>query len=425
MAAGATTRTAGVQRPCRKDSPPSRGWRPQHQRVRPACPASRNEEVGKVQLSQLVLPCNPRGLGIGSVGPEARWFYDYEMPDNASGSATMGSEVVTYTRSVDVVTLVTRGENGTVAASHSINDSFQEALVFSAKRVDDAIYDLLTIYAKVPVAFCPLVLEWQPEITKWMGSVLLDTVITKPTGVAQLLGELADLGISIWWDDVAQKVKILANHPVQNESIVNISDLDNIKAIVQEDKSEDRISQVHFYHKQTDPTKDYKDKSNYNQINVLIDTDAESVNAYGDTKVREVFCRYLNNGADSTVRTLALRLLKRFNTPPINYTITLDIQDRGLKLAGVLRINSRVVTDETGIPLQKLLQVFRQEEVKSGHEIKVSAQDFNYNGRYGTIMANGTLTYPSATPAQKLNGSYFVNGTTLLFSDGATPYLFI
>jgi len=342
----------------------------------------------------------------------------------ASGFATIGSEVVSYTRSSDAITLTGRGLKGTVAATHSIGDSFQEALNFEATRIDDAIYELLVTYAKVPTAFCPTT-EWATEITRWMSSVLLDTIIVKPTGVAQLLGELGDLGISIWWDDVDQEIKILANHPVGDAAITPISDNNNIKAIQQEDRDEDRLTQVHFYVKQSDPTKDYKDKSNYDQIQVMIDADAEGTNAYNDTKVREVFCRWLNNGADAVVRVQALRMLQRFNTPPVHYTITLDSKDRALGLTDVLSLDSRVVTDEAGIPVTKLLQVFRKEETRSGHEIKVSAQAFVYEGRYGYIMANGTPVYGSASQAEKDFGAFFVDGGTLVFPDGTGPYVFI
>ena len=224
---------------------------------------------------------------------------------------------------------------------------------------------------------------------------------------------------------VNQKIKILANHPVGSAAITDISDRNNIKKIEQEDQDEDRITQVHFYTKQSDPTKDYKDKSNYDQIQVIVDTTAEGVNAYNDTKVREVFCRWLNNGADAVVRVQALRLLQRFNTPPVHYTITLDTQDRDLGLTDVLRLDSRVSTDEAGFPVQKLLQVFRKEETRFGHELKVSAQAFIYEGRYGYIMPNGSPVYGSATETQKATGAFCVSGSTLVFPDGTGPYVFI
>jgi hypothetical protein len=356
-------------------------------------------------------PFNLTPTGIGAEYP-------------SSGFATIGSEVVSYTRSGDAVTLTGRGLKGTVASTKSIGDSFQEALNIEAARIDDTIYDLLVNYAKVDPSFCPIVAEWEPEITKWMSSVLLDTVITKPTGVAQLIGELADLGVSIWWDDVNQKVKLLATHPVADEQVFPISDRNNIKTITQEDRDEDRLTQIHFYTKQVDPTKDYKDKNNYNEINVIIDTDAESSNAYADTRVREVFCRWLNNGAQAIVRAISLRLLKRFNTPPVHYVITLDVQDNSINLADVIELDSRVVTDEAGLPITKLLQVFRREETRFGHEFKVSALAFNYDGNYGIIMENGSPVYSLASDTQKRAGAWFV-GNTLVFSDGAPPYAFI
>jgi hypothetical protein len=347
-----------------------------------------------------------------------------EVEYPASGWAVIGTEVVTFTRSGATVTLTSRGQEGTVATAHSLGDTFQVALYIDGARIDDTIYDLLTTYAKVPTSFCPLVTEWEPEITRWMDGVLLKTVITKPTGVAQLVGELSDLGVSIWWDDVNQKVKLLATHPVSEELIVPVTDNLDIKQITQEDFDEDRVTQVHFYTKQSDPTKDYKDKNNYDRLNVLVDTESESINAYNDTKVREVPCRWLNNGADAIVRTLSLRLLKRLNTPPVHYTVLLDAQLKDINLADVIELDSRVATDEAGIPVKKLLQVIRRTEKKSGHEVEVEAQSFRYDGRYGQIMVAGSPVYGSASDTQKRLGAFMV-GASLTFSDGSPPYSFI
>ncbi len=367
--------------------------------------------VGIAASGTFVFDLTPAGIGV-------------EYP--ASGYATIGSELVKFTRSVDTVTVTERGLKGTIAASHANNDSFQEALVLEGKRPEDFIYELLTTYAKVSTTFCPLVTKWRPELNRWMSNVTLDTVITKPTGVTQLLGELADLGLSIWWDDVLQEIGVMTNHPVFNESIYNISDENNIKGIEVQDKDEDRLTQVHFYTKQADPTKDYKDKSNYNQVNVLIDPDAETPNAYNDVKVREIFCRYLNNGADSIVRVLGLRLLKRFNTAPQHFVITLDDQDKTIGLTTILGVTSRLVTDDVGRSVTKLLQVYKKEETQAGKDFKVTAQGFEYSGRFGYCMPNTTTNrYDTATANEKLTGNFAVSATTLLFNDGTAPYVAI
>lgn len=341
----------------------------------------------------------------------------------ASGFATIGSEVVAFTRSGDTITLTQRGAKGTVAATHAINDSFQEVYDVDDQRIDDVIYDLLVNYANVDPAFIDTA-AWDAEITKWMDSTLLTTTITKPVGVTTLVGELAVLGISIWWDEVGQKIGLLATHPPE-VAPVKVSDRNNILAIEQEDRDEDRLTQVHFYSKQTDPTKDVKDKSNYNQIIVTIDSTAESVNAYDDTRIREVFCRWVNTGAESILRALSVRLLKRFNSAPIHYSLTLDAKDRDISLTDVLLLNSRIVTDETGKPIPKQVQVIKRSESKSGHEIQLTVQSFQYDGKYGKIMENGSPVYSLATAEQKLLGGYIVNEVTLRFPDGGLPYSLI
>lgn len=346
---------------------------------------------------------------------------------SSKGWATIGSEVVAFTRSGDDITVTARAQYGTKVSSHSEADTFQEAWNIQSMRVDDLLYKLLTVYAKVDPAFCPKATKWKPEITTWLSGLKLDTVIAKPTGVSQLIGELAELGLSIWWDEVNQEIGLQASHPVTDEEITPISDRDNIKSISQEDNDDERITQVHFYLKQSDPTEDYKSKSNYDQINVIVDTDSESENAYDSSTIREVYCRWLNKGAQSITRLIALRLLNRFNTAPKTVTVTLDAVDRGLGLTDVANLSSYVITDETGAPKDTLMQVFQVKESKSGHEIQVSMQEFQFQGgRSGYCMPNTTTnTYDTATNLERASGNFAVDGTTLKFSDGTGPYVAI
>lgn len=350
---------------------------------------------------------DPAGIGV-------------EYP--TSGYANIRSEVVQYTRSGDVITLTARGLEGTIADSQSAGDSFQDSIFLDGTRVDDFVENLLVNYAKVDPSFCPKTTKWAPLITRWMASTRLTTVITKPTGVAQLLGELAALGVSIWWDDVQQEILIQPNTPVEETQIRDISDEYNILKISEEDRDEDRLTQIHFYSKQIDPTKDYKDKSNYAEVSVLADAGAESTLAYNDTKVREIFCRFFNRGADSAIRVISLRLLKRFNTAPSHYAIKLDNRDGDLSLTDVIRVNTRILSSATGRTRTQLLQVFRKSESNNQGSFDVSAQAFLFEGRFGYCMPNGSPTYATATDEQKRTGNFAVSGSTLLFPDGSVPY---
>lgn len=344
-----------------------------------------------------------------------------------SGTAVIGSEVVTFTRSGDVITFTARGQNGTVAAAHKTGDSFQQALAYSAARVDDVIYDLLVNYAGINPAYIDTT-AWATEVTDWLLSVSLDTVITAPTGVNTLVGELAVLGVSIWWDSVNNKIGLKANRPLFNDTSYAISDRSNIKEIEQQDLDQYRLTEVHFYSVQADATKGVTSKENYNRLTVTIDSGAESKKAYGDVRIREIFCRWLNNGADSIVGLLSTRLLNRFNTAPKTYRIVLDAKDRVIGLADVLTVSSRVITDDVGNPIETTLQVIKLIESQYGHEVEVTAQAYDYNSRIARVMANSANDYTSATDLEKSKGGYVGYGTTaapLNFGDNTVPFAII
>jgi hypothetical protein len=345
----------------------------------------------------------------------------------SSGYGVIGSEVVSYTLSGDVVTITGRGLYGTLAAAHNLGDSFQQALAYTQDRVDDVIYDLLVNFANIPASYINTT-TWANEITDWMSSVYLDTIITAPTGVNTLIGELAVLGISIWWDSVNQTIGLKANRPLFNDSAYALSDRDNIKGIEQQDLDQYRLTQIHFYSVQADPTKGITSKDNYNRLTVTIDSDAESKKAYGDTRIREVFCRWLNRGADSIVGILSIRLLNRFNSAPRTYRIILDAKDRSIGLADVIQVTSRVITDDTGVAIPTTLQVTKLIEAKYGHEIEITAQAYDYAGRFARVMANTANNYTSATSTEKSKGGYVGYGTTtapLNFGDDTVPFAII
>jgi hypothetical protein len=375
--------------------------------------AARGNLLANITAVDTTLTLQPTGIG--------------DLEYAASGYAVVGSEIVTFTRAADVVTLTGRGLRGTVAASHNALDTFQQAIDYSHQRVDDVIYDLLVNYAKIPSSYIDFT-AWQDEVTTWMASLFLDTTITSPTGVNTLIGELAVLGISIWWDDVNQKIGLKANRPLYNDVPTSITDRDNIKDIDYEDHDQYRLTQVHFYSVQSDPTKSVSSKDNYNRLVVTIDTTSENVLAYGDTRVREITCRWLNVGSDAVTGILSRRLLKRFNTAPATYKILLDAKDRTLALADVITVNSRVVTDDTGNPVDTNLQIIKLVESNYGHEVEVTAQAYQYDGRYARVMSAGANDYPTSTALEKSKGGYICGGTYTAptdFADGTTPYVMI
>lgn len=342
-----------------------------------------------------------------------------------SGYAVIGSEVVSYTRASDVITLTGRGLEGTTAESHSADATFQEALSYSDKYLYEVLDDLLGTYTDIDAAFIPSA-DYQTEVERWAPTIKINTLITKSTPVADLLGELSVLGASIWWDDVDQEVKLRMNHPLDvTETARAVTDDNAILGITQEDRDEERITQVHYYSVQSDPTGDIKDKSNYNRILVTVDTDAQREENFGDTRVREVFCRWLNTGNDTIARNASLRLLQRFVRAPEYFTVKLDNKDIDLGLTDVLDVTSRVVTDVTGAPAIKKLQIAQKSESKQGHEVQVVCQSYEFDDFYGFIMENTANDYDSATDLEKEEGWYLIAEGDETFDDGREAYRII
>lgn len=338
----------------------------------------------------------------------------------SSGFATIGSEIVSFTRSGDVMTIA-RGKSGTVASSHNINDTVQPTYSVRLKRIDDVVKELLETYASVPSAYIPFT-TWQAECDRWAPNLLLTADICKPEGVAKLIGELAVLGVTIWWDDVTQLIQLRINRPPDMDTVADITDAANIISVAQEDRDEDRLTRVSFWTVQIDPTKSMG-KDNFLRQRLLIDVDAESEFNYDDSRVKEIYCRWLNHGADSLVRILSKRLLNRFNRQPVLFDVTLDAKD-DVSLAGIIRMESRVVADESGKAHPQLMQVIRRDDIKNGHSLKIKAQKFQFDQRYGYVTEDTRPLYSASSDAQKLRGAYFVDDTTLVFGDNTGPYVF-
>jgi hypothetical protein len=370
--------------------------------------ASRGQLLTEVPVGLVSFDLTPAGIGS-------------EYP--ASGTAVVGSEIVTYTRSSDTITLTGRGLYNTEESDHKAGDTFQECIVYTNQLINQVVEDLLTNYTDIDPSFFPTA-DWAEEVQRWAPTLRLDTVIAEPTSVSDLLGELAVLGVSIWWDDVGQKVRLAVTKPVDlNQTVYNLTDDANIKSISQEDRDEDRLTQIHFYTVQADPTAGLKDKSNYDRIRVTVDTEAEQANSYNDTRVREIFCRWLNFGNETSTRLRSIRLLNKLNASPKQFKIKLDAKDIAISLTDVLYVESRVITDDTGKPVPTYLEVTQKSEPIAGHEVDVVAQAYLYEGNYGYIMDDEANPYGSATDLEKETGAYISDTAGVIFTD--EPYVII
>lgn len=340
----------------------------------------------------------------------------------ASGKVAIGKEIISFTRSGDVLTL-TRAQNNTEAAAHGAGDTVQLCFVVTNERVEAAINTLLVDYGNIDSSYVPLT-DWEEEADTWLNDAIINAVVTKPTGVSELVGELCEQGgCFIWWDDVAQEIKFRASRPASKASIVDIDSDSNIVAeSVSIDRApDDRLSQVWIYYDQVDPTQGTDDASNFNLLRISADLNAEDITQYGESRVRKIFSRWLNSTGASQTSVLGSRILTACRDNPVYITCALDAKDRSLDIADVVRFTHRSLVDFEGNELATLLQVISRQEVESGHKIVYKFQLFGFLGNFGNIMPNGSVDFTSATQLEKDTGWYISNNAGKM-SDGSDGY---
>jgi hypothetical protein len=346
---------------------------------------------------------------------------------SSSGTVRIGNECITYSNVTEnegilTFTITARGTDGTLPQTHSVNTSVQECLRITETLCWDVIYTLLTDYAGVDPIFIDKD-EWDIEGNFWLPQFTISALITEPTGVNQLIGEICEQClVNIWWDEREQLIKMKAvRAPV--EIAPDIDDNKNIIAgsFSTQTKETERITQLWIYIQQRDPTKNVDDTSNYKTVNIRVDANAESEFEYNDTRVRKIFARWLETNAQSIV--LGARVLDRYRTIPEVISVSLDAKDRVLWTGDIVNILHRTITDDTGLIRPKLYQIISAQEVFNGHLVQYEMQNFPIAGfRFGFYMENDAPDYADATPEEIATGGFYANENGKIPDDNSFGY---
>lgn len=374
------------------------------------CPAANNGEL-LADFSDTATEFTLTPSGIGNL--------EYA----ASGRVIIGSEIMSFTRSGDVMTITGRGLNNTEVSSHSEGDSVQQTFFVDNQRVDTVLRDILRDFAGVEDAFIPFT-DWQAEASRWAGSMFLNAEITKPTGVRTLLSEIVQLGVSIWWNRQAQTIGFRVNRPPDEDTVFEFTDQANIREIEIDDRDEKRLTQIAIYSDLRNPTLSPTSGDSYNRLRQLVDVDAQSANEFNDSKIRQIYIRWLGAGNDSLIRVLGKRLLNRFRWSPAFYRFRVTY-DPNIELTDVIRVNSRVHQDDTGAIEERLMQAVSIRYNKPKHEMDVTAQVYQFDQKYALIAPNNTPVYTNATDEQRETYAFFADDTTEELSDGSDAYVFV
>jgi hypothetical protein len=256
---------------------------------------------------------------------------------------------VSFTRVGDVFTIV-RGQEGTTAKEHDQDDRFQLCLQYSADDPADIWNDLLINYTGINSSLIPLA-DWQTETTTYNGRVY-GAVITEPTPVVQLVNELLEqAATSMWWDDLAQLIRIRVLRGVDVNATEYGRSVILLNSFNAKDQPNKRVSQVWTYYGQKDPTKKLDERNNYRSTLATIDPDSET-NHNSEPSVKEIFSRWIPAFSRDGAETLNKLILSRYAEPPRLLGFRL-MRDSGIfepEPAGGYKVSDLMLQDATGAP---------------------------------------------------------------------------
>lgn len=321
---------------------------------------------------------------------------------------------------------VGRGYSGSTASSHEEGDSVQLCIEYEDERVEAIIEDLLEDYADIDSSFINTS-EWSAEADEWLSGSIYNTIISEPTGVEDLIGELIQQsGAYIWWDDVNQEIRFRAVKPFTRETITTITEDANIieDSFRVQVRPKERLSRVLLYYAILDYTDDLTDPGNFKVLLVNADTAKESADEYGEIKQKIIYSRWLSeqNAGEALFTTGKVLTLSKIN--PRYYWFDTDAKDRALDIGDVAEVTHRALVDSQGGTVATRMQVISREEIEPGHKVRYKCQRFGYAGRYGFIMANSANDFGSATDTEKAEGAYICDNNGFM-SDNSEGYKII
>lgn len=318
--------------------------------------------------------------GDGSLTLEPAGIGDIDYP--ASGRAAIGGkEIVDFTRSGDAVTLDARGVSNTTASDHEAGDRFQLVLQYTSEPVEAIVYDLLTQYTETDPAWINFP-EWEDEVGDVVAQ-LYSAEIAEPTDVRKLVNELIEqVGLIIWWDPKAMRVRLTALRPVlPTERVIDAETMmrGTFRATEQPNK---RISEVWSYFNLRNPLERLDDPANFQSVAVSFDSTADPEEP---PAIHKVFSRWIGFGNRAAALRLNGLLLSRYAQPPRRFAYELFRGSPMPELGRGSRIAHHSLQDDTGAAIIRPVQVVAAEVDFDRTRFEVEEMLFAANDDLGNV----------------------------------------
>lgn len=321
----------------------------------------------------------------------------------SAGEIRISDEIIGFSgRSGDTLTGLTRGQWGTVADEHGADDAVQLCVSWSAVNVRDIIEDLLVNYAGIDSTYINTT-DWDTEALDWLSAYSLTAIISEPTGVNTLLGELTEqCQLMLWWDEAAQLIRLKAIVPPKGNLATTLTDAQHFVAdsVDTKDGSAERITQLWVYYDPDDYTESAR--KNYKRLFVRADLDAEGADQYGDQRIEVIESRWFNETNAAAVAQTAGRIFNARVTAPRFVEFSLDAKDLENYATGdIVDILTDRILDAHGNPRTVRGILTEHAEAEAGTRIDYKFMSGVGAGRFGFIGPNTLGDYSAESDANR------------------------
>jgi len=343
----------------------------------------------------------------------------------------IGSEIIGYTGYTEIdapvyeLTGVTRGALATEVDDHSAEDACQRVGHYVNIALYNLARDLIQNHSILPNALIEDA-EWDQEGGTFLSTIKVTGTVPEPTKITELLGEIARDGLfSVWWDDRAQTIPLLASRAALGVPVF----LSDEYSIIQDSATlrvdtEERKTRVTMSYGQINPVKGLEDFTNYRKRFARIFGEGETEQfADGAILDNRIFSRWIRT--DANALRVRAAILAELQFSPQYLVIELDAKDRAINIGDQVDLQSRVVVNADGSKRIVRWRVIRWQETQPGHKLRLelALSPFPANKRYGIIMENDAPVYGDATEAERASGCWLADETTGLMPNGDQPYL--
>lgn len=344
----------------------------------------------------------------------------------ASGYVRIEDEIIQFTRSGDIMTVVARGAWGSTSSDHAIDENVQQSQSWTDINVIDIVDDLIRDFTDIDNSFIDAT-GWATEKAGLLSSQNLTAIITEPEGVDKLLNELIEQNLfDLWWDDRNSLIKVRSFIPNNvNAPPSPLGDQFNFLKgkTKQSDKQDKLVTQVRVVYEPRDYTEASQEKD-FKYAYIAANTDSEGADQYNLKNIKTIYSRWFNDSNRGQAIALASRLLQRFNAAPVQIEFSMDVKDDSLAIADNFRTDTRANQDVDGSNKDIWMQVISVQEDVKNSLVKYKSLSLELVGPYGYIAPNSAADYGSASDADKAAYCWICLDTGL-FSNGDDGYLII